>query len=213
MGLPDHRGRSAKPSCWSPKKVWTPAVDADGGVRAGGDVAELTGLLRPDRQWPHGMRVIVRRERPHPGAQLSLFEERDGWRYQAFVTNTDHRAVGVPRGPSPCPCPGRGPDPARQGLRPGPVPVAGVRHQPGLVDRRPMIAADLIAWTAAARPDRRRWSTQLRTQSTALPVPARPRPADPQRTTTTCCGYPSPGPGPMTIVAVFANIAAIPQPA
>lgn len=34
------------------------------------------------------MRVIVRRERPHPGAQLSLFEERDGWRYQAFATNT-----------------------------------------------------------------------------------------------------------------------------
>ena len=34
------------------------------------------------------MRVIIRRERPHPGAQLSLFEERDGWRYQAFVTNT-----------------------------------------------------------------------------------------------------------------------------
>jgi hypothetical protein len=26
--------------------------------------------------------------RPHPGAQLSLFEERDGWRYTAFVTNT-----------------------------------------------------------------------------------------------------------------------------
>jgi hypothetical protein len=34
------------------------------------------------------MRVIVRRERPHPGAQLSLFEEADGWRYTAFVTNT-----------------------------------------------------------------------------------------------------------------------------
>ena len=34
------------------------------------------------------MRVIVRRERPHPGAQLSLFEQRDGWRYEAFVTNT-----------------------------------------------------------------------------------------------------------------------------
>ena len=34
------------------------------------------------------MRVIVRRERPHPGAQLSLFEQTDGWRYQAFVTNT-----------------------------------------------------------------------------------------------------------------------------
>src|SRR3954470_23331179 len=34
------------------------------------------------------MRVIVRRERPHPGAQLSLFEEADGWRYTPFATNT-----------------------------------------------------------------------------------------------------------------------------
>ena len=70
-----------------PDKVWTPALDADGGVRAGGDVAELTGLCDLSR-WPVGMRVIVRRERPHPGAQLSLFEQADGWRYQAFVTNT-----------------------------------------------------------------------------------------------------------------------------
>jgi len=70
-----------------PKKVWTPALDADGGIREGGDNAELTGLLDLST-WPPGMRVIVRRERPHPGAQLSLFEERDGWRYQAFVTNT-----------------------------------------------------------------------------------------------------------------------------
>ncbi len=70
-----------------PEKIWTPALDADGGVRAGGDVAELTGLLDLST-WPTGMRVIVRRERPHPGAQLSLFEQTDGWRYQAFVTNT-----------------------------------------------------------------------------------------------------------------------------
>jgi hypothetical protein len=34
------------------------------------------------------MRVIVRRERPHPGAQLDVFEERDGYRYQAMATNT-----------------------------------------------------------------------------------------------------------------------------
>jgi hypothetical protein len=73
-----------------PKKVWTPAMDADGSVREGGDVAELTGLIDPAvlAKWPPGMRVIVRRERPHPGAQLSLFEEADGWRYQAFITNT-----------------------------------------------------------------------------------------------------------------------------
>ena len=34
------------------------------------------------------MRVIVRREKPHPGAGLTLFEQADGWRYQAFATNT-----------------------------------------------------------------------------------------------------------------------------
>ncbi len=34
------------------------------------------------------MRVIVRRERPHPGAQLDAFEERDGWRYTTFATDT-----------------------------------------------------------------------------------------------------------------------------
>jgi hypothetical protein len=73
-----------------PAASWVCAIDADGGVRPGGDVTELPGLLDLNH-WPAGMRVIVRRERPHPGAQLSLFEEADGWRYQAFVTNT---AVG-----------------------------------------------------------------------------------------------------------------------
>jgi hypothetical protein len=70
-----------------PAKAWTAAVDADGGVRDGGDVAEITDLLDLTR-WPLGMRVIIRRERPHPGAQLSLFEQADGWRYQAIATNT-----------------------------------------------------------------------------------------------------------------------------
>jgi hypothetical protein len=75
---------------WLPTTVWTPAIEADGNPRDGAEVAELTGLL-PDLAaagWPAGMRVIVRRERPHPGAQLSLFEHRDGWRYQAFATDT-----------------------------------------------------------------------------------------------------------------------------
>jgi hypothetical protein len=39
------------------------------------------------------MRVIVRRELPHPGAHLSLFEGAEGWRYIAFVTNTHGYAV------------------------------------------------------------------------------------------------------------------------
>jgi integrase len=33
------------------------------------------------------MRVFARRERPHPGAQLSLFEAADGWRHSLHVTN------------------------------------------------------------------------------------------------------------------------------
>ena len=72
-----------------PKKAWTQAINADGGPREGADVAELTGLLGDltAAGWPSGMRVIVRRERPHPGAQLS-FTDVDGWRFQAFATDT-----------------------------------------------------------------------------------------------------------------------------
>jgi hypothetical protein len=72
-----------------PERAWTPAVNADGSLREGAHVAELTGLL-PDLAaagWPEGMRVIVRRERPHPGAQLR-FTDLDGWRFQTFATDT-----------------------------------------------------------------------------------------------------------------------------
>jgi len=47
-------------------------------------------MLAPERLagWPAGLRLLVRRESPHPGAQLDAFEERDGYRYQVFATNT-----------------------------------------------------------------------------------------------------------------------------
>jgi hypothetical protein len=70
-----------------PARAWTPAVTSHGELREHADVAEVTGLLDLSG-WPEGMRVIVRREHPHPGAQLSLFEASDGYRYQAFATNT-----------------------------------------------------------------------------------------------------------------------------
>lgn len=72
-----------------PKRAWTPAVQVDGSLREGADVAELTGLLSglTERGWPEGMRIIVRREQPHPGAQLT-FSDIDGWRFQTFATNT-----------------------------------------------------------------------------------------------------------------------------
>ncbi|AWZ22785.1 IS1380 family transposase [Rhodococcus pyridinivorans] len=69
-----------------PDQAWTPAYDSDGQVRDGAWVTELTGLLDLS-SWPKGMRVIVRKERPHPGAQLR-FTDRDGLRLTAFVTNT-----------------------------------------------------------------------------------------------------------------------------
>jgi hypothetical protein len=96
-----------------PAGAWEPAIDAGGRPRrrrtrdacADGScaheacwsieaqVTELTGLLRDGpagdqlATWPASMRVFARRERPLPGAQLSLFEEHDGWRYSLWVTN------------------------------------------------------------------------------------------------------------------------------
>ena len=69
-----------------PETAWTSAYDAHDQVRDGAWVAELTGLLDLSH-WPVGMRVIVRKERPHPGAQLR-FDDVDGMRITAFVTNT-----------------------------------------------------------------------------------------------------------------------------
>jgi hypothetical protein len=73
-----------------PAIAWTPAIDSDGEPRDGADVAELTGLLPATTlaAYPAGTRVLVRRERPHPGAQLDLFETRDGWRYTCLATDT-----------------------------------------------------------------------------------------------------------------------------
>jgi hypothetical protein len=69
-----------------PKKVWTPAYNSDGEIRDGAWVAEITGLLNL-KSWPKGMRVIARKERPHPGAQLRI-TDADGLRVTAFATNT-----------------------------------------------------------------------------------------------------------------------------
>ncbi len=69
-----------------PAEVWTPAYDANDAIRDGAWVAELTELLDLSG-WPPGMRVIARKERPHPGAQLRI-TDADGMRVTAFATNT-----------------------------------------------------------------------------------------------------------------------------
>jgi hypothetical protein len=103
-----------------PVTAWEAAIDADGKVRERradeacenakcghracwieeAHVTELTGLLRkgPDgdklKAWPKSMRVFARRERPHPGAQLSLFETAGGWRYSLWATNLPEETRG-----------------------------------------------------------------------------------------------------------------------
>lgn len=73
-----------------PETAWSAAIDVEGDPRESAAVTELTGMLPAGalRDYPAGMRVIARRERPHPGAQLDLIEERDGWRYTCFATDT-----------------------------------------------------------------------------------------------------------------------------
>ncbi len=66
---------------------WVRATELDGGIRDGAEVIELTEIIEL-KGWPADMRVICRRERPHPGAQLSLFDTHAGWRHTCFITNT-----------------------------------------------------------------------------------------------------------------------------
>jgi hypothetical protein len=68
-----------------PEDAWIPALDQDGSARQNGEVAEITGSVDLS-SWPEGTSVIVRRERPHPGAQLS-FTDHDGYRFQAILTD------------------------------------------------------------------------------------------------------------------------------
>jgi DDE family transposase len=83
FGLPDNTPELLKKI---PAEVWTPAYDTHDQIRDGAWVAELSGLLDL-AGWPPGMRVIARKERPHPGAQLRI-TDADGMRVTAFATNT-----------------------------------------------------------------------------------------------------------------------------
>ena len=77
----------------TPTDAWVPALDPDGGERTNGEVAEITHLVDL-AAWPEGSRLIVRRERPHPGAQLS-FTDHDGYRFQAILTDQEGENFAV----------------------------------------------------------------------------------------------------------------------
>ncbi len=72
--------------------AWRP-INNDGQPRDGAWVAELTGQVGLDA-WPQSSRLIVRRERPHPGAQLS-FTDVDGHRFQCFITDQPDHDLAV----------------------------------------------------------------------------------------------------------------------
>ncbi|HET7327167.1 MAG TPA: IS1380 family transposase [Nocardioidaceae bacterium] len=81
-----------------PDSVWAPALDTNTDLRDGAWVAEATSMIDLDN-WPPGSRLILRKERPHPGAQLN-FTDADGMRITAVLTDTaprvvDHQAAGL----------------------------------------------------------------------------------------------------------------------
>ena len=69
-----------------PESCWDPAIQTDEDLRDGAWVFEATGLVDL-HGWPAGSRLILRKERPHPGAQLT-FTDVDGHRITALLTNT-----------------------------------------------------------------------------------------------------------------------------
>ena len=77
----------------TPSDAWVSALDQDGSVRQNGEVVEITDRVDLS-SWPGGSRLIVRRERPHPGAQLS-FTDHDGHRFQAILTDQPDEDIAV----------------------------------------------------------------------------------------------------------------------
>lgn len=74
-----------------PRDGWRRAIDDGGEVRHAGEVAELDVRIEG---WPPGTRAICRREVPHPGAQLRLWDT-DGWRHQVTLTNSAGDALDL----------------------------------------------------------------------------------------------------------------------
>jgi Transposase DDE domain group 1 len=73
--------------------AWVSALDPDGSERENGEVSEITDRVELG-SWPQGSRLIVRRERPHPGAQLS-FSDHDGYRFQAILTDQSDQDIAI----------------------------------------------------------------------------------------------------------------------
>ncbi len=156
------------------ERAWRPALTQTGEQRHGAAVAELDLDLS---RWPAGTRAVCRRERPHPGAQLS-FTDDNGYRFQVFITNQQgtrlerleqlHRHHAVVE------------DRIRCGKQTGleNLPFRAFQANAAWLELV-LIAQDLLVWTqrlllsGEPRP--------LRAETAALPAAARRRPAHPPR--------------------------------
>jgi hypothetical protein len=127
-----------------PEGAWVQAIDADGKERDGAWVAELTDRLELSA-WPEGSRLIVRRERPHPGAQFTIFDEH-GYRHTCFLTDQDGEDIAIlelrHRGRA------RVEDSIRAGKDTGMrnLPHYAFEHNQAWLELS-LIAQDLLAWT------------------------------------------------------------------
>jgi hypothetical protein len=128
-----------------PQAAWRPAIRQDGEPREGASVAEITGALEL-AGWPDGTRVIVRRERPHPGAQLS-FTDHDGHRFLATMTDLPGDPVKLERLHR---ARANAEDRIRNGKQTGleKLPFRDFDHNQAWLELS-MIAQDLITWTQA----------------------------------------------------------------
>jgi hypothetical protein len=72
---------------------WLQAINAGGEDRDGASVTELTDRLDLSA-WSEGSRLICRRERPHPGAQFTIFDEH-GYRHTCFLTDQDDTDIAA----------------------------------------------------------------------------------------------------------------------
>jgi len=127
-----------------PETAWVQAINADAEDRDGAWVAELTEQLDLSA-WPHGSRLIVRRERPHPGAQFEIFDEH-GYRHTCFLTDQTSENIAAlelrHRGRA------RVEDSIRQGKDTGMrnLPHHAFEHNQTWLETS-LIAQDLLAWT------------------------------------------------------------------
>ena len=177
-------------------------------IRDGAWVAELTGLLDLTG-WPTGMRVIARKERPHPGAQLRITDV-DGHRVTAFATNTTRGQLADLEL--------RHRRRARAEDRIRSAKDTGLTNLP-LHDFAQnqiwcaivALACELTAWMQTARPHRPP-GPPVGTQTAPAPAVHRRRPPSPAPAAAACCTSPTTHPGPTCVADAIHRLRALAAP-